>query len=243
MPIFFLKSLLGLLLSVLAFFAFFTMHEIFGRVEKKTDIQKLKRLHKINGYTFLALFLVIGFLCMKFIYETKGELSPRANLHSALALAVFVLLLLKISFVRVYKAFYKDARTLGTIVVVLTLVMFGSSGGYYLLVTKLGLNLSAQSAVGLAAAIGDPIASGNAERGKEIFAQKCASCHDTASTRKIVGPGLQGILKNPVLPVSGRPATLENVAGQIRKPFQYMPAFPNLSDQDLGHLLSFLRTL
>jgi mono/diheme cytochrome c family protein len=84
---------------------------------------------------------------------------------------------------------------------------------------------------------------GDVENGRALFGSKCIFCHDTESTKTIVGPGLKGILKGDKLPVSGKPATVENVINQIKNPFQKMPSFSYLEDEDVQDILSYLNTL
>jgi cytochrome c2 len=81
------------------------------------------------------------------------------------------------------------------------------------------------------------------EAGKTLFTLKCEYCHDAYSTMKLVGPGLKGILKNPVLPASKNPATTENIAKQMRHPHTNMPSFAYLSDDDVQNIIAFLNTL
>lgn len=84
---------------------------------------------------------------------------------------------------------------------------------------------------------------GSIKAGKILFMQKCEYCHDAYSTKRLGGPGLKGILKNPVLPVSGKPAIPENIANQMRHPNSSMPSFVYLSDDDVRNIIAFLNTL
>ncbi len=79
--------------------------------------------------------------------------------------------------------------------------------------------------------------------GRILFMQKCESCHDPYSTMTLSGPGLQGILKNPLLPVSKKPATPENIANQMRHPLSSMPSFVYLDNDDVENIIAFLNTL
>ncbi len=81
------------------------------------------------------------------------------------------------------------------------------------------------------------------ETGRNIFIEKCKPCHDAYSTRIKVGPGLIGILKNPELPVSKKPATPDNIVSQLRNPVRNMPAFNDLSDEETLNIIAFLNTL
>jgi mono/diheme cytochrome c family protein len=60
--------------------------------------------------------------------------------------------------------------------------------------------------------------------GKKLFESKCAFCHKTNSSETIVGPGLKGIMKGDRLPVSKKQATPENIAEQMKNPYEEMPS-------------------
>lgn len=250
MPILFLKSLLSLLMLLLVFIATFTMFEIFGRADKKYSTEKLKKIHRANGYIFLVLFSVIAYLCLEFILKTKTEPSSRAAFHGVFALTVIILLFLKISFIRFYKQFYIRAQMIGIIMAVLSLLMIGTSAGYYLLITGFGTDMNVgkiaehkkeavQKSLGIAVRTDQE----SIAKGRELYESKCYFCHDAYSNKPGVGPGHKGILKTPLFPVSKKPATPENAAEQIRKPFKDMPAFAYLSDDEIQNIIAYLNTL
>ncbi|MDP2276605.1 MAG: DUF6529 family protein, partial [Nitrospirota bacterium] len=99
MSVFFLKSVLGIGIMVSAVIAVFTMLEIFGRSEKKYDIEKLKKIHRANGILYFILFLFISYFCIEYIIKRKVEPSPRALFHSLSAVVIVILLVLKVSIV------------------------------------------------------------------------------------------------------------------------------------------------
>jgi mono/diheme cytochrome c family protein len=80
-------------------------------------------------------------------------------------------------------------------------------------------------------------------RGEILFRENCSLCHDPASRKTVVGPGLSGVLKNPDLPVSERKATAENVRRQFKSPFRNMPSFAHLSDNQVKDIIAYLNTL
>jgi hypothetical protein len=225
------------------------MFEIFGRAEKKYNIDKLRRFHRLNGKLYLLLYILIAYFCLDFLLKTKAEPSPRATFHSVFALAVFLLLCLKVSFVEIYRQFYGNVKTLGILIALLTFGMIGTSSGYYLLITKLGTDVFMKKATEERKEIPKEemmIVRTDRESigmGKELYSSKCSFCHDPDSTRTIVGPGHKGILKNPLLPVSKKPATPENIIHQIRNPYRDMPSFSYLSNNDLRNIIAFLNTL
>lgn len=84
---------------------------------------------------------------------------------------------------------------------------------------------------------------GSIARGKDLFRAQCALCHASNSTETVKGPGLKGIMKKPVLPVSKRPATSENVVIQMQQPYRDMPSFFHLSDDEMNDIIAYLNTL
>jgi hypothetical protein len=245
MNIFFIKSLLAIAVVLSALVAMYTMFEVFGREEKRHDIDKLKRVHRINGIVFILFYLVIAYFCLDYLLRTKAEPTPRAALHGVFAVSVITLLALKIFIVRVYRGFYNQAKTLGLLVALLTFGMVATSAGYYLLITKLGTERQIEKITEVPKGGKWVVRTdqGSVEAGKELYMSKCFLCHDPYSNETVVGPGHKGILKNPRLPVSGKPATPENVVHQLREPFKKMPNFGYLTVEEIEDLLAFLGTL
>jgi len=225
------------------------MFEVFGRGEKKYNIEKLKKIHRANGIFYLLFFVLITYFCIDFILKTKAELSPRATFHGVFALTVIILLGLKVFFVRVYRQFYGKVQTIGLLVALMTFGMVGTSGGYYLLITKFGLEKMPERVAEPKREVQERIKvvvktdPDSINKGKELYESKCYFCHDAYSNKIIVGPGHKGILKNPQLPVSKKPATPENVADQLRSPYRDMPSFSYLSDDEVQNIIAFLNTL
>ncbi len=242
MPIFLIKALLSIPLFVLTLFAMFTMFEVFGRTEKRFDIERLKKLHRLNGKIFFLLYFIIAYFCLDFILNTKAEPSSRATFHSIFALTVIILLLLKVSFVRIYRQFYGQVKTIGILIALISLGMIATSSGYYLLITKLGIETPVEKIVTVDTLTvrTDPE---SIRKGKELFESKCYFCHEAYSTERGVGPGHKDIMKNPLLPVSKKPSTPENIAEQIRNPYRDMPSFSYLPDEDVQNIIAFLNTL
>jgi hypothetical protein len=225
------------------------MFEVFGRAEKKYDIDKLRKFHRLDGKLYFILYVLIAYFCLNFIYHTGAEPSPRATFHGVFAFSVLVLLLLKVSFVRIYRQFYGYVKTIGILIALLTFGMIGTSAGYYLLITNFGTDILFKKAVeekrGLAkeAIIIVKTDMDSIKKGRELYDSKCSFCHDPYGTEKIVGPGHKGILKNPFLPASKKPSTPENIANQIKNPYRDMPSFSYLSNEQISDIIAFLNTL
>jgi cytochrome c553 len=257
MTIFFLKSLLSLLLFASAAVAVYSMFEALGRSTPAHSIERLKHIHKASGYLYVALFVLISYLCIGYAAASRADPSPRAALHIVLALSLAALFLLKVLYVRIFRQFYAQARTIGVIMGVMSFVLVGLTGGFYLVVSRFGQDLTVDKSVyyalkgplltvkkvehpGLMAIRTDH---SSIERGRTLFASKCAICHDPDSTRTIVGPGLKGLLRKPTLPISGHPATAESIRFQLKQPMDRMPSFAYLSDEEMEDLIAYLNTL
>ncbi len=117
--------------------------------------------------------------------------------------------------------------------------LVATSGGYYLVTSAEPLPQSQELAGN------QPDASQQAlvEKGQELFNKWCVACHDPNSKRAGGGPGLQGILKVDKFPVSHWAATVDNVRRQLRTPFRLMPPQVHLSDEELDHIIEFLKTI
>ncbi|MEW5900533.1 MAG: DUF6529 family protein [Acidobacteriota bacterium] len=236
MSILVLKTILAVILLISGVAAALLMLAVMGRVERKADPVRLRKAHRAMGYVFAVFLLALAVLGVR-IFVTAGEtLSLRAVLHAFLALSLLFIFLLKISLVRYYRQFLRLAPVLGMTVLVLILLVFSVSAGYFLLRTSFGL----------AAVLPGPAAvqlEGNSERGLALFARHCASCHHTDKEEPKVGPGLKGILAGESLPVSGRPANEENVRRQLIRPLRSMPSFASLTQQELADLIAYLKNL
>lgn len=80
-------------------------------------------------------------------------------------------------------------------------------------------------------------------QGARLFAESCALCHYSDSTETKIGPGFKGLFQRPHLPFSQRPVSKTSIAGQLKKPFDRMPAFPDLTDEQVQSLVAYLKTL
>jgi mono/diheme cytochrome c family protein len=157
-------------------------------------------------------------------------------LHAFLALFLLFILLLKIGLVRYFKLFLRNVPGLGMAVLILALVVFSVSAGYFLLRAALVNNPSSPVSV-------TPLLQGSINSGRESFGRNCASCHNADSEESKLGPGLKGLFQKGRLPASGRPATEENVRRQLAVPHRSMPSFSHLPGQEVADLVVYLKSL
>ena len=79
--------------------------------------------------------------------------------------------------------------------------------------------------------------------GRQVFNQRCASCHYAYSSSSLHGPGLDGLYRKKYLP-SGLPANDRFVTQTILNGRRMMPAEGStLSDEQLRNLIAYLHTL
>lgn len=131
------KTWVSLGLVPLALFEFWTAMQIFGKkVEDGGRARLMLRLHRIGGYLFLVYFVWISWVCLDLLSRLAAaggyELDARGVGHALLAMALFVILLLKISFVRVYRNYRQYIPLLGIILTAGTMVLWGVAGLMFL---------------------------------------------------------------------------------------------------------------
>ncbi len=81
------------------------------------------------------------------------------------------------------------------------------------------------------------------QQGSVLYVESCAMCHYSDSTQTKIGPGLKNLFQNERLPVSQSPVSAAAVADQLKNPFDRMPAFPDLTDEQVQALVAYLKTL
>ncbi len=238
MSLFMAKSIIAVAIFTAGLVSLISMLTLMGRTKRKSSPESLRKLHKTSGIVFALLLLVNSFLGMRYWVMTGDSISTRAVFHGVLALALLIVFLLKISIIRFFKQFLKFAPVMGLIVFALCFVVFSTSAAYFLLRTSIEPQKATQPSPSRL-----PSSPGIIENGRTLFKSQCASCHYADREESRHGPGLKNLLKRDALPFSMRPATVENILLQLKKPFRAMPAFPSLSEQETADLIAYLKTL
>jgi mono/diheme cytochrome c family protein len=238
MSFFMFKSILAIFFLLAGIIALISMLTLMGKTERKADTKLLRKLHKGAGFVFAILLLVISYFCVNYWASAGDQISTRAVFHSVLAFAVLIIFVLKLLIARFYKQFLKFVPVMGLTVFALSFIVFTTSAGYFFLRT-----LCADAESSEISAPSSTTQKGEINKGAALFNRKCASCHITDREESQGAPGLKNILKKEKLPSSQRPATVENILLQLKKPFRVMPAFPSLSEQEKADLLAYLKTL
>ncbi|MFH1311949.1 MAG: cytochrome c [Candidatus Eisenbacteria bacterium] len=250
------KVVVSLFFLAAGIVTFLSMLALMGKAERKASPKTLRATHLAAGVLFTVLLAVQAYLGAKYVAGVGDQLSLRAVFHAVLALGLVAVLVVKILIVQYYRKLMTYVPALGMIVFVLALVVFLTSAGYDF-VREAGAKVRAGDATDttqLAAQTGEKVAEeqpadtkgdtqGNVEGGRVLFEGKCSFCHFADSEESSLGPGLKSILTKAKLPSSGKPATASNILEQLKAPVGTMPAFTTLTNQELGDLLAFMRTL
>lgn len=229
------KSILAIFFLTVGLVAVISMLTLMGKAERKISATFLRRLHKGAGALFAIMYLVISYFCLQYVKMLGEGMSTRAVFHGVLALALFIILALKLSIVQFYKQFLRYVPGLGMTVFALAFVVFCTSSGYFFLTTD-----KAPKAEEAISESGTP---SDVQRGQALFDNRCSFCHYADRTASKIGPGLKGVLKGEKLPYSERPANPENIRKQLKNPISSMPSFASLSEQEIAALIAYLGTL
>jgi Family of unknown function (DUF6529) len=128
-----LKVSLATALVIVALVSFLSMMSLQGRLDRKGDPARLRRIHRRAGLVFVLLLVPLVFLGERFIKEMADGLSVRAAFHFALALGLVCLLLLKVLVVRFFRGYLKIASGIGMTLFVLLLVIYLITAGFVFL--------------------------------------------------------------------------------------------------------------
>ncbi|MFQ5720954.1 MAG: DUF6529 family protein, partial [Candidatus Aminicenantales bacterium] len=111
-----LKSITATILLLVGLIAFLCMLTLMGRTDRKTSTAFLRKTHKIAGFIFFVLVLMISYFCTKYWIQAGDQLSGRAIFHAVLALTLLIILIIKLVIVQFYKQLLRMVPALGIIV-------------------------------------------------------------------------------------------------------------------------------
>ena len=80
------------------------------------------------------------------------------------------------------------------------------------------------------------------ERGKDLFQQKCSTCHYDTSDAKKIGPGLKGLNKRGTFTVNNNKVTDETLKAWIENGDSLMPPFKDvIDDNQIKDVIAYAR--
>jgi mono/diheme cytochrome c family protein len=215
---------LGLLFLVTAFATVFLMFHLWGYpFDKATRTSSappsLMRLHRMLGWLYFLLYIVMMCEMVPRLWEYQVELPPRTVVHMILGITIGVILLVKISILRFFRHLEEWMPVLGVTLLACTILLSGLSvpfalreyslarsavgGGVYSLENRQRVAKLLPQAEMPAEAPIDGLSSVEALRaGRDVLSGKCVVCHD-----------LKTILVQPRTP-SGWWKTVERMANK-----------------------------
>jgi len=135
------KTYISFGLVALALFEFWSAMSVFGdKKERASNPRLLMNFHRAAGYVFAVYFVWISWVCvglMEKLYAAGNyALDARNFWHGALAIALVIILALKVAFIRRYRNYRPYVPLLGIIMAAGTVLLWGISGWMYLIITS-----------------------------------------------------------------------------------------------------------
>ena len=162
------NSSLSVVFLISGIAATFIMLELRGAPKDRSINPTLIKLHKIFGWIFTIIFLLLVIVMIGKVSGYTEEVSPRISFHIVLSLALIPLLAIKIIIARRYPRLSQNLISFGPAVLVLSVALSGITGGYYF------MHSSDLKYVALAE-FDDKILDENL--GRQVVNQKCRKCH------------------------------------------------------------------
>jgi hypothetical protein len=131
------KTYVTIGLVILVAFEFVTAMYLFGNKGSKSHTKTILTIHRVGGYIFLFYWIwpmVVGCSLLTRLsrYTDGWQFDGPRFYHAFLAVTVFLLLILKIFFIRLYKNYRTSSRWLGIIITLLAIITWVISGGFWL---------------------------------------------------------------------------------------------------------------
>jgi hypothetical protein len=113
------KTWVALGFIIIAMLEFWLAMKVFGKKPPSPKAKAFLKTHRVIGYVFLAylvFLMVIGLRMAGFMSDGYASFDSRVMMHIALAMIIFVVLVLKILFIRAYRQYRPAVPALGIII-------------------------------------------------------------------------------------------------------------------------------
>jgi cytochrome c2 len=162
------NSVIGLIFLVIGIAATRIMLYLKGKEKDKILGRSLIRTHHILGYLFIGIYLFMVITMIVRVSHYQGELAVRAILHVVFALAIFPLLVVKISVARWHASLTKHLFPLGMTMMIFVFLLNAISAGHFFLYRDSVREVAISSL--------DKVTM-NSDIGRQMVVIKCAKCH------------------------------------------------------------------
>jgi hypothetical protein len=139
------------------------------RTGRQGTSPRLSTVHRVAGWTFTLLCLLLTVYMAGRMSRYWEELSPMVTVHCTLSVGLLLLLAVKVTVPRFFPGLSKHLFPLGFSVFLVAFSLVGVSGGFYLL-----RKLQKMPYVSHADLSGTDL---DTPLGKQLFLTKCTTCH------------------------------------------------------------------
>lgn len=157
---------------------------------------RLVTAHRLGGYIFTLIFIVMTYFMVIRMKEMPGEESLRPLLHMTLAMLLVPLLFAKVLIARYYKAYYSVLMPLGLVVFTIAFLLVGVTLGPYLIHRATMKEISLES-INMGSMTID------LDQADALMKRRCTGCHnlDRVLTARKDAPGwLESVNRMRALP-------------------------------------------
>jgi ferredoxin-NADP reductase len=145
--------------------------EAWARVKAAKTSSRMLTLHRIGGYMFIGLFLVMAYFMFARLRDGGADTSPTVNIHLALAMILSPLLFIKVLIARYYKNQQGLLMPIGLTIFVLAFVLIASTTGPYLARTSKVEQVSIDPGK-------VPPVEIDLNQASELVQKRCSKCHN-----------------------------------------------------------------
>lgn len=161
-----MSTIVSILFLVLGATAAGTMMIKFGK--QSTD-HRLVIIHKMAGWSFVLVYVVMASVMTERMTRHWEPLSALTTVHSTLAVALLLLLAVKIAIPRVFPGLSPHLFSIGLIAFLMSFTLVGISAGYYLVLKIRHIPYISHNDLSNTEV--------DAQRGKQFLIVKCSTCH------------------------------------------------------------------
>ena len=145
--------------------------EAWARVKAAKTSSRMLALHRIGGYMFIGLFLVMAYFMVARLRSGAADTSPTVTIHLALAMILSPLLFIKVLIARYYKNQQGLLMPIGLTIFVLAFVLIASTTGPHLVrATKI-------EQVSIAPGNVPPVRI-DLNQASDLVQKRCSKCHN-----------------------------------------------------------------
>ena len=164
----FVNSSLAIVFLICGIAATFIMLELRGAPKARPINATLIKFHKIFGWIFMGIFLLLVMVMIVKVSGYKEEISSRISFHIVLSLALIPLLGIKIIIARRYPRLSPYLIAFGPIALAFAVALTGLTAGYYFMhssdIKYVALSVSDSRIL-------------DENLGRQVVNQKCNKCH------------------------------------------------------------------